>query len=344
MLSHRARRILLAAVGDFIATGEPVASRSLAERHDFDLSPASIRAVLAELEAGGYLLKPHTSAGRVPTEQGIKVFADAMVSSASERAFSRDDELDRRYSSVDPGIDALLRHTGRVLADMTGSAALVRPPRGETWVLRELRFIWLRAGEVLAVIVSTNGAVQNRALRVEGAPSAVEIERMNNLLRARIEGRTLAEVRSTLARELEEARMQRDRLALRALEIGQQALAVVTPEEDLVVEGTAQLLDRPEFASADRTRQLVRTLDDQEKLLLLLDRTLQTPGIQVVIGTPDNEVGSALSLVTACFGSGVLGVLGSTRMDYSQVVPLVRQTALKLTRLLRERDGGRNRN
>lgn len=332
MLTHRARRILLAAVGDYIASGEPVASRSLAQREGVGLSPASVRAVLAELESEGYLRKPHASAGRVPTEKGFRAFAEAMVASAGQLTAA--DELERRYSEAGPGLDALMRHTVKVLAEMTGSASVVRPPGAEAWVLRELRFIWLRPKEVLAVVVASNGAVQNRAMRLDDAPSPAELERVNNLLRERIQGRTLAEVRAALARELEAGRAQYDGFQRRALELGQEALARTEPGEAVLVEGAAQLIERPEFASLDRTRQLVRTLDDQQLLLDLLDRALAAPGLQVVIGSPENEMGSDLSLVAANFGSGAVGVIGSTRMDYSQVVPLVRHTALRLARVL----------
>jgi heat-inducible transcriptional repressor len=334
MLSQRARRILLAAVSDYIETGEPVSSRAMCQRHGLDLSPASVRAVFAELEAAGYLAKPHTSAGRVPTESGFKLFAESTLVS-SERAAAASSEIERRYSTVEPGLDALMRHTVKVLAELTGAASVVRPPPSETWVLRELRFIWLKRAEVLAVIVAANGAVQNRVMRIEDAPSPAELERINNLLRERIEGRTLAEVRSHIARDLEHGRAVHDRFSRRALELGQEALNATPPGDEVLIEGAAQLIERPEFANLDRTRQVVRALEDQCMLLDLLDRTLQTPGIQVVIGSAENEMGSDLSLVAATFGLGAVGVIGSTRMDYSQVVPLVRHTALRLAKMLR---------
>jgi heat-inducible transcriptional repressor len=338
MLSHRARKILLIAVRDYVATGEPVASRGLTQRHELDLSPASIRAVFAELEAEGYLSKPHASAGRVPTEKGYRAFAEATLASV-ERA-AAPEALEKRYSDVEPGLDALMRHAVKVLAELTGSASVVRPPRAESWVLREIRFIGLRPREVLAVIVAASGAAQNRVMRLDDPASPAELDRVNNILRERIEGRTLAEVRQLLATELEAERASHNHLARRAFELGRDALARTAPDHEVLVEGAAQLIERPEFATVDRTRQLVRTLEDQELLLDLLDRALAAPGIQVVIGSPENEMGSDLSLVAARFGSGAVGVIGSTRMDYPQVVPLVRHTALRLARALR--GDGRN--
>ncbi len=338
MLSHRARRILLIAVADYVRTGEPVASRALAQAHDLDLSPASIRAVFAELEAGGFLSKPHASAGRVPTEKGFRAFAEATLVAQPDAVAA--EVIEQRYSAVEPGLDALMRHAGKVLAELTGSAAVVRRPRAESWVLRELRFIWLKPREVLAVIVAASGAAQNRVMRLDDASSPAEIERVNNLLRVRIEGRTLAEVRAALAVELEAERARHDGFARRALALGREALEKADPEEGVLVEGAAQLIERPEFARVDQTRHVVRTLEDQELLLDLLDRALETPGLQVVIGSTENEMGSDLSLVAANFGSGAVGVIGSTRMDYPQVVPLVRYTAQRLARALR--GDGRN--
>lgn len=342
-LSHRARKILLTVVGDFIATGEPVASKNLALHHGLELSPASIRAVLAELEAAGYLVKPHTSAGRVPTDAGIRFFAEAMVNLAEPRA---DDRLARRLAEVAPGIDALLRHANKVLAELSGGAALLRPPRTEAWVLKDLRFLVLRPYELLAVIVATNGAVEHRVLRVDDTPTPAELDRVNNLLAARIEGRTLGEIRAILASELSAERARSpapprpQSLAVRALEMGDRAIAAVTEAEgSVLVEGAAQLIERPEFSRVDAARALLRTLDDEALLLTLLDEALRAPGLRVVIGSEHagHGIGPELSLVMASFdeGAGVVGVIGSQRMDYSQVVPLVRQTAERLSQAMR---------
>ena len=338
MLSHRARRILLAAVGDFIATGEPVASKILARQHDLELSPATVRSVFAELEGGGYLTKPHASAGRVPTEKGLRVFAEAMIAVAEGKSIEDDTAASAAlWSASDPGFDAALRHTTRVLAMLSGSAALLRPPPGESWVLRDLKFIALRPKEVLAVVVATNGAVENRVLALEAPLSAAELERANNMIHARVQGMTLAQVRATLADELALERARGTRLEGVALSLGSQALAAITARSEVLVEGTAQLIARPEFASAESTRQLVLALEDQELLLDLLDRTMAARGMQVVFGGADNAMGSDLSLVATSFGAGAIGVIGSTRMDYGQVAPLVRQAATQLSDVL----GGR---
>lgn len=340
MLTYRGRRILFALISEYLATGEPVASSAIARGHGLDLSPASVRAVFAELENQGYLLKPHTSAGRIPTEKGLRLFVDALLESP-ELPTELLTAIEQRFREMGPGVDAALRHTGKVLAEVTGSAAVVIGAPAHVWVLRDLRFIAVRPDEVLAVIVGANGAVQNRVLRIEEPTAAAELERINNMLQSLLAGRTLIEVRQVLAEQLEGERARFDQQLRLALTLGQRALAGVGREAEVVVEGHAQLIERPEFADIDRARQALRTLEDKERLVRLLDRTMDAPGIQVLIGSEDAATGAGeLSLVATAFGAGSLGVIGSTRMDYPSVVPVVRYTARLLARLLHEQQGG----
>jgi heat-inducible transcriptional repressor len=334
MLPHRARRILFALVSEYIATGEPVSSSALVRGHGLELSSASIRAVFADLEALGCLHKPHTSAGRIPTQKGLRAFVDALLASGELTPEVRD-AIEQRYADVGPGVAAALRHTGKVLAEVTGAAAVVVSLPEQVWRLKDLRFIAVRAHEVLAVIVASNGAVQNRVLRTEESLAAAELERANNILQPLLEGRTIEQVRQLLAEQMETERGRLDQWMCLALTLGERALARAEHGAEVVVEGQARLIGRPEFSDIDRARQALHTLEDRERLIQLLDRTLAAPGIQVLIGAEDAETGAGdLSVVAAPFGSGTLGVIGSTRMDYSSVVPAVRYTANLLARLL----------
>jgi heat-inducible transcriptional repressor len=337
MLSYRGRRLLFALISEYLATGEPVSSSALVRGHEIELSSASVRAVLAELEAQGYLLKPHTSAGRVPTEAGLRAFVDALLAS-HELPGEALAAIERRFRDVEPGLEPTLRHAGKVLAEVTGSAAVIVAEPGHAWVLHELRFIGLRPGEVLAVIVGSNGAVQNRILRTDEPLSPAELDRVNNLLQSILGGRSLAQVRQLLAEQLDQERGDFDPSTRLALSLGQRALAQVERgAAEVFVEGQAQLIGLPDFADIERARQVLRTLEDKARLVELLDRTLAAPGIQVLIGSEDAAMGAGeLSLVATQFGSGSLGVIGATRMDYPSVVPIVRHTARLLSRLLRE--------
>lgn len=342
MLTYRGRRILFALISEYLATGEPVASAALARSRGLDLSPASVRAVFADLEAQGYLHKPHTSAGRVPTEKGLRVFVDALLSSGEQLPHEMQQALENRFQDSGPGIEAAVKHAGKVLAEFTGAAAIVMTAPGPTWVVRDVRFISVRPDEVLAVIVGANGSVQNRILRTNAPVAPAELERANNLLMSLLEGRTLPEVRQVLAEQLASERSRFDEVVRLALLLAQRALVGVEHEAEVTVEGQAQLIERPEFADIERARQALRTLEDKERLIELLDRTLAAPGIQVLIGSEDEATcAGELSLVAAPFGSGSVGVIGSTRMDYASVVPAVRHTARYLSSLLRTQSGGK---
>ncbi|MEI8256138.1 MAG: heat-inducible transcriptional repressor HrcA [Deltaproteobacteria bacterium] len=338
MLTHRSRRILFALVSEYIATGEAVASQALVGTHGLELSSASIRAVFLELEGQGYVAKLHASAGRIPTERALRAFVDALLASTQLPQEVRE-KIESRFQSIAPGLENALKHTGRVLAEVTGAAAVV-VASGLTWTLRDLRFISIAPNDVLVVIVSTDGGVQNRVVRLEQSITASELERSNNLLQSLLGGRSLVEMRHILAEQLESERGRFDATVCLALTLGERALGDLETG-DVFVEGHAQLIGRPEFGDIDRARSALRTLEDKERLVQLLDRTLAAPGLQVVIGAEDEATGAGdLSMVAAPFGSGAIGVIGSTRMDYSQVLPAVRFTAALLRRMSGSERGG----
>ena len=194
-LSPRAKQILYACITEFVATGEPVGSRTLSKR-GIELSPASIRNTLSDLEEMGFLRQPHTSAGRVPTDRAFRLFIDAMME-VRQLTDVENTELIQRFREIEPGPN-FLRETGRLLSDLTGAAAVVVSPKAETLTLRQLRFIRTRPGEVLAVVVMTNGTVQNRFLKEE--VSDRELEKIHNLLDDVIDGRSLGELHQLFQR------------------------------------------------------------------------------------------------------------------------------------------------
>jgi heat-inducible transcriptional repressor len=332
MLSPRGRRILFALVSEYIASGEPVASSALAR--EMELSSASIRAVLAELEGQGFLHKPHTSAGRIPTERALRVFVDALLAAVELPADLRNN-IEARFRSIEPGPEAALRATSKLLADVSGVASIVLSSPSSERMLRELRFIHLRSTEVLAVLVGNDATVQNRVLRTEHAINASDLDRINNMLTQIVTGRTLSQVRTLLGQELETERAQADARLRLALTLADRALAHAEEPAEVLVEGAAQLIQRPEFADIDRARSALRTLEDKALLVQLIDRAMAAPGIQVLIGSEDEITGvGALTVVAAPVAGGAIGVIGPTRIDYGSVVPAVRITAGVLERML----------
>lgn len=334
-LQFRSRKILYAVVTEYIATGEPVGSRRLSKRYGINLSPATIRNVLADLTEAGLLSQPHTSAGRVPTERGFRVFVDALIQMREVASEDREAVLER-MRDLRPGADDLVREAGRLLATMAGAAAVVTRPRADAIALTQVRFLPLRPGEVLTVLITEGGAVQNRVIKAPADMDPAELEGLNNYLGANVDGKTLTQIREALAEEVDEERDLRDK----AKAIVDQLAAEAETPSDIVIEGSVVLFDRPEFSDPEKIRRYLRTFDEKERLLGLLDQTLATGGVQVLIGsetTLDDVMD--VSLITASYtrkgiNAGTVGIIGPTRMDYGKLVPLVGFTAQVMSDVL----------
>jgi heat-inducible transcriptional repressor len=338
-LTNRTRKILLAVVTEFIATGTPVGSRTLAKKYGLDLSAASVRNVLADLEEAGYLKQPHTSAGRIPTDRALRLFIDTLTE-LRPLAPEEQARLGRRLSEIYAVADDPMREAGRFLAELSGTAAVVAAPRTELRALSQLRFIPTRPGQLLAVLVFTDGTVENRFIQNDELPAEPELTRIHNLLADVIEGRTLGEVRDLFARRLANERLALDALRRRAFELGSLATADLNRRNEVVIEGQGLLIDMPEYADATRLKKLLRALTDREDLLTLLDKVIAAGGVTVFVGSEAGELGEGdLSLVVAPYTergrvAGTVGVLGPTRMDYAKVLPLVDATATAMSEAL----------
>lgn len=334
-LNHRARRILFAVVTEYIETGEPVGSRTLARRYGLDLSAASIRNVLSDLEESGLLLQPHTSAGRVPTDRAIRLFIDTLMEARAASPEERAD-LKTRVADIYARGEDPLRESGRLLSELSGRAAIVaRQIKGRT--LQQLRFIPTRPGQLLAVLVFQDGAVENRFLQVDGVFPEAELLRMHNLLADVIEGRTLGEVRELFARRLADEKANVDALRRKAFALAHQAVTGLAGKNEVLIEGQLRLIDLPEYADVDRLKNLVVALEEREELVALLDKTVAAGAVTVFVGSETGDIaGGQLSLVVAPFAengqlAGTVGVLGPTRMDYAKVMPLVGATAAAMS-------------
>jgi heat-inducible transcriptional repressor len=345
-LALRARKILFAAVTEFISSGDPVGSRTLAKKYGLDLSAASIRNVLADLEEEGYLLQPHTSAGRVPTDKALRIFIDTLMQ-VREVTPEEQRQMGARFAEIYAGAKDPLRETGRYLSELSGAAAVVAAPKRELRTLSQLRFIPTRPGQLLAVLVFADGTVENRFIQVEAPISEGELVRVQNLLADVIEGRTLGEVRDLFARRLAEDRVAVDALRRRAFELGSKAMPDPESADPLVIEGQARLIDLPEYADVARLKKVVLALEERADLVALLEKTMAAGAVTVFVGREAGELGGGeLSLVVAPYAdhgrvAGTVGVLGPTRMDYAKVMPLVDATANAMTEALSRSGNGR---
>jgi len=330
-LSKRERAILGAVVTEFTATGVPVGSRTLSKKYGLELSPATIRNVLADLEERGFLSQPHSSAGRIPTEAAFRLFIDALM---RLRQISVDDasKIAGLFEDLPPGSD-MFRGAGRLLSDMTGAAAVLVCSSVLERTLSTVRFIRTRPDELLAVIVLSDGTVENRFVHVEPAPGDRELERVHLMLLEVVEGRTLSGVRDYFASELDLHRDELRNLRMVGISLLEAAIDATDRRPQVIIEGQSRLIERPEFDSAERLRYLLHALEEREQLVGLLDRVLETDRVHILLGgETEQSMGVAISMVAAPYGapgrrSGAVGVIGPVAMDFPAVIPVVSATA-----------------
>lgn len=343
-LNKRERSVLYAVLTDFIATGEPVGSRTLTRKYGFDLSPATIRNVLSDLEEAGYLTQPHTSAGRVPTEAAFRVFIDALM---RVRSVTHDEA--RRISEVvdvSTGGTNMFHEVGKVLSHMSGAPAILLRTRGDQRTVVKLRFITTRPGELLSVVVFSDGTVENRFIKLEQVPSDSQLERVHNLLEEVVVGKSLLAVREYFEHDVVRQWDEVATLEELCRALISAAIDGADRARDVIISGHARLLDQSENGDPERVKQLMLALEDREQLIKLLDLTLASDRVQVFLGSESTKlVGYPLSLVAAPYLTtdgeprGAVGVVGPTRMDYPHLVPLVGATAEAISQALNRHQG-----
>jgi heat-inducible transcriptional repressor len=340
ILEQRDRSILQAVVSSFIASGEPIGSRFLSKRLSFNLSSATIRNIMSDLEELGYLKQPHVSAGRIPTDKAYRFYVDSLVREAAPGGGPPEVERTPTGHPSDP--ENLMRGTSRTLSAISRYVGLVLAPRFIDTVLRHIEFVRIGRDRVLAILVSREGFIHNRLLATTRDWPQPDLDRMGALLNERFADRPLREARHDILRDMAEDKNAYDSLLVSAIEFGRRSLEVETGSEEVYLEGAANILTLPEFADADKMRRLFLAFEEKSHIIELLDRCVDADGIKIFIGAEnDNPDLADLSLVTAPYrkeGSvlGVIGVLGPTRMDYGQVIPMVDRTARYLSMVLSE--------
>lgn len=326
-LSPRDREILKDVTLTYIQTGEPVSSRTVAKLRGNQLSAATIRNIMADLEECGYLAQPHTSAGRVPTGAGYHTYIDSLMPTrlVPVRARRYIDEYLRESSSEGEALVSIATHLLTELSNQIG--IVVTPAIGDT-VLKALSFVKLSGRRVLCVLVSNGGFVDNKVIETLKPLPRRELIRISNYLTDNFGGLTLRQIRGRLLQLMAEERAQLDQLLANAIALAQQALATEEGQE-LLVEGTSAVLTQPELADIERVRKLMDTFTDKAGLVRILSQLIDGTGVRVVIGE-DSDLTSDLdfSLVATMYGSGhrplgTLGVFGPSRMEYQKMVPLV---------------------
>jgi heat-inducible transcriptional repressor len=349
-MTDRQKEVLTAIIEAFIANAEPVGSRTLAKGARLEVSPATIRNTMADLEDLGLLTAPHASAGRVPTPLAFRVYVERLAQRG--RIGPRERELIRAITFGTGDIKDILRQAGQVLSTVAKQASLVIMPDIDQVRFESIELLPLRENAVLAVFVARSGFVQHRVIDVEFAVDRDELVRMSNYLKSIIAGRTLAEVRQEILRAMSDERAQADKLMRHALFLGEKALGEPA-EQDMLLAGERAFLDHPEFADIQKMRRLLRAFEEKTILLRLLDLAANTSvdahaateaQTAVVFGSESSSRDlKELAAVTATFASagapaGRVGIVGPTRMNYSRVIPLVEMTAHAISRTLSDDD------
>lgn len=342
-LDRREREVLRALVHDYIVSGEPVASQPLLARHDLDCSPATVRSVMADLEALGFLEKPHASSGRIPTARGYRLYVDALLKVRPPSPQDRD--RIERLAQAASDVGALLEGTADLLHSLSHHAGVVTTPRPKADPVRHLELMRLRENRVLAVFVSEAGLVTNKLVQLEFPMDASELERAANYLNEKIQAASASATSLPELREQILGDMRADQSALtdlmqKALALAEQTFAAGPAPERVLAHGEESFLDAPEFADVQKARALLRAFAEKDRILRVLDRVLHAHEVQIFIGA-ESEFAAVpdVSMVAAPYGRGdkvlgTLAVVGPTRMNYARVIPLVDLTARQISRAL----------
>ncbi len=338
-LTTRAREIFRLVVEGYLTSGTPVGSKALAAAEQINLSPASIRSVLADLESLGLLAAPHTSAGRMPTELGLRLFVDGMMQVA-EPTMEERAAIERRLTRPGP-IEQALEATSAILSDISAAAGVVMVPSREPR-LSQMSLVPLSPGKALAVLVGQDGHLENRLLELPDGVPAMALEQATNFITARLAGRTLPEAAKLMRSEIANEQSELDEASRDLVERG---LAVWSEDAGqrpvLIVRGQANLLDETALGDIERVRQLLDDLESKQSVAELLESARDADSTRIFIGSENRLFAlSGSSVIASPYRDregrvvGVLGVIGPTRLNYARVVPMVDFTAQSLGKLI----------
>ncbi len=331
VLSKRAQHLFKMLVERYISEGQPVGSRTLARDAGLELSPATIRNVMADLEEMGLIRAPHTSAGRMPTVRGYRLFVDTLL--AVKQPLSSDIQRICKDLGAPRDIQSLMEKASTMLSEVTHLAGVVMLPRTEHRALTHVEFLPLSDNRVLAILVINNSEVQNRIIYTERSYSTAELQQAANYLNQAFKGRELKAVRDKLLNEMIGVREEMDRMMQAAIEMAQKALDPGEICDDYVLSGQTNLMEVAKLADIDKLRQLFEAFNQKREILHILDQALNAQGIQIFIGEESGyKFLDDYSVVTSTYEAdrqvlGVLGVIGPTRMSYERVIPIVELTA-----------------
>ena len=336
-LSERSQQLFKVLVEHYINDGQPVASKTLSGDKKINLSPATVRNVMADLEDLGLIISPHTSSGRIPTPQGYRLFVDNLVTVKPMRGKAV--EKLRSELGIDDSREALINKASSMLSGMTKMAGVVTIPRYERVILRHIEFLPLTSNRILVILVVNEQEVQNRVIHTERAFTESELTKTANYLNQEFAGKDLSQIRQSVLDSMKQERDDMQEIMKMAIQMTDNVVSE-TNNDDFVMAGQTNLMDYAEMADMGKLRHLFDAFNTKRDVLHVLDQSIHAEGMQVFIGEESGySAFESCSVITAPYKMseevvGVLGVIGPTRMAYDKVIPVVDVTAKLLGSLL----------
>jgi heat-inducible transcriptional repressor len=340
-MDTRSREIFRSLVDAYLETGQPIGSRTLSQRVETALSPATVRGVMADLEAAGLLYAPHTSAGRIPTVSGLRLFVNGLLEVSGALSDGERENIDSQCAGMGRSFTEILSQATSTLSGLSQQAGLVISPKVEK-NLKHIEFVQLAADRALVVMVSASGQVENRIIPLPPGTPPASLIQAGNFLNARLAGNTLEETRTRVKNEIASKRAQLDSLTGKLVEDGMALWTDAVPGGSLIVRGQAQLLqDINAIEDLERIRHLFEALETEDCVLNLVEQTTTAEGVQIFIGAEhDLFRDTACSLVIAPYRDqrqnviGAIGVIGPRHMNYARIIPMVDYTSQVIAKLL----------
>lgn len=340
-IDERSKQILYAVVQSYISRPDPVGSRFVTKKYDFGFSPATIRNVMADLEDMGYLTQPHTSAGRIPTVKGYRMFVNMLLQQselAQDYSISKDivEKINTKLQRIKEDLNNAFVEVSDTLASLSNYIAIASPPKAEIATFRKIDLIRFKGDIVIAVLLTDEGIIKNKTIRIDPSVSQTELSKMAEFINDQYAGKRLEDIKQALFRDIQKVKKQFDTVISKALNAYEQILSF--NEAELFVSGLDIILDLPDFADIARIKELSKAIKDKHLLLKMLNSLAQSDDLQIIIGDENpNEELKKFSIVASPYKEsdrtiGVIAIVGPTRMDYPKVISLVQMMAECLTK------------
>jgi heat-inducible transcriptional repressor len=341
MLDERSKRVLCAVVESYIGHPDPVGSRVVTKRYSFEVSPATIRNIMSDLEEMGFLFQPHTSAGRVPTDMGYRFYVDSVLTE-SRHNVSMDILLEvyNRLELLKNNIELFLSETTRTLSHLSHYLGVAMSPKPNITILKRIDLFKYKSNRVAVILFTDEGLIKNTVIPLDSQVSQRDLNRIASYLNSEFSGYTLDEIRIKVLRAMSREKDRCDFLISNAMKICQNVLSFM--HSDLFVSGLSEVLDLPDFADFEKIKELSKAIEDKHTIIKLLDKLSDTEGVQILIGSENSMEGmKRLSLVVSTCKDkdrpiGIVGIIGPTRMDYEKAIYIVDNTAKFITKMLSE--------